>query len=74
MVSYDVCSLFTNVPIEETLKIIKIKLQEDNDLKSRTKLSVEAILTLIEICVNNCYFPLEEKFYNKRQVYQWEVI
>ena len=41
MVSFDVVSLFTRVPIAEALKVIKQRLKKDETLMDRTSISVE---------------------------------
>ena len=43
MVSFDIKSLFTNVPIDEALRVIEQKLLEDETLEDRTALSVKQI-------------------------------
>jgi hypothetical protein len=40
MGSFDVVSLFTTTPVDKSLAIVKVKLQEDITLKDRTNLSV----------------------------------
>jgi hypothetical protein len=44
---FDVVSLFTTTPVDKSLTIVKVKLQEDITLKDRTNLSVESILEMI---------------------------
>ena len=39
LVSFDVSSLFTNVPIQEAVQVIKKKLKEDQSLPGRTSLT-----------------------------------
>ena len=41
--SYDVSALFTSVPIDPALKIIKDLLDKDNTLKERTVMEVETL-------------------------------
>ena len=41
--SYDVSALFTSVPIDKGLEVIKVKLEEDNTLSERTPLDPDII-------------------------------
>ncbi|GJQ86537.1 hypothetical protein Trydic_g10437 [Trypoxylus dichotomus] len=52
LVSFDVTSLFTNVPTEAALAIVKNRLSRDTTSDERTSLSVEAITELLSTCVN----------------------
>ena len=49
LVSFDVESLFTNVPVPETLKIIEDRLSKDETLGDRTNLPVNVIMELLEL-------------------------
>ncbi|XP_071944775.1 uncharacterized protein [Antedon mediterranea] len=64
-VSYDVVSLFTKTPTELALKIIRIKLKNDDDLKERTNLSVDDILELLSLLINTTYFSFNGSFYKQ---------
>ena len=44
LVSYDVRSLLTNVPVNESIAICEKRLREDESLKDRTEMSVEPLL------------------------------
>ena len=46
MVSFDVSSLFTNVPVDKAEHVIHDKLQEDENLEDRTTLSPTGFRTL----------------------------
>jgi len=65
MVSSDVKSLFTNVPVDEALLIIRNKLEHDETLKLRTFLSVESIMELLTLCLKTTYFSYEDHFYQQ---------
>ncbi|GJQ67859.1 hypothetical protein Trydic_g16623 [Trypoxylus dichotomus] len=65
LVSCDVTSLFTNVPTEAALAIVKNRLFRDTTLDERTSLSVEAIIELLSTCVNTTYFQVDNKFYQQ---------
>ena len=54
--SVDVVSLFTNVPIPETLQVFKQLLLEDSSLCERTCFSVNEIIILSEFVLTSCYF------------------
>ena len=49
--SYDVSALFTSVPIDPALNIIKDLLVKDNTLKERTVMEVDDIILLLEFCL-----------------------
>ena len=46
IMSYDVTALFTSIPIDTTINIIKKQLEEDTDLKSRTNMTIKHMLSL----------------------------
>ena len=46
MVSFDVVSLFTAIPVDKVCEYIRNKLTKDKPLHVRTKLSVENIIKL----------------------------
>ena len=63
--SYDVSDLFTSVPIDPALNIIKDLLVKDNTLKERTVMDVEDIILLLEFCLKNTYFSFQGQFYEQ---------
>jgi hypothetical protein len=65
LVSFDVISLFTNVPIDETLDVIGSKLQDDNTLAERSILQVEDIMELLEVYLRTTYFQVDKFFQQK---------
>ena len=65
MSSYDVTALFTSVPINLALNIIKDLLEKDDTLQDRTVLSVQNIIELLEFCLHNTYFSCQKKFYEQ---------
>jgi hypothetical protein len=50
LISFDVVSLFTNVPVDEALRVIRNKLYNDDTLVAQFVLQVEAIVELLQIC------------------------
>ena len=63
--SYDVSALFTSVPIDPALNIIKDLLDKDTTLKERTVMEVEGIILLLEFCLKNTYFSFQDQFYEQ---------
>ena len=63
--SYDVSALFTSVPIDPTLNIIKDLLDKDTTLKERTVMEVGDIILLLEFCLKNTYFSFQGQFYEQ---------
>jgi predicted GIY-YIG superfamily endonuclease len=63
MVSFDVSSLFTNVPVDESVEIILEKLKLDTSLHDRTNLKPESIVELLDMCLKNTYFSYKYEFY-----------
>ena len=49
LVSFDVSSLFTNVPIGEAVQVIQAKLREDDSLAERTPLSPDRVAELLDM-------------------------
>ena len=63
--SYDVSALFTCVPIDPALIIIKDLLDKDTTLKERTVMEVGDIILLLEFCLKNTYFSFQGQFYEQ---------
>ena len=65
--SYDVSALFTSVPIDPALTIIKDLLEKDTTLKERTVMEVSDIILLLEFCLKNTYFyfSFQDQFYEQ---------
>ncbi|XP_072048748.1 uncharacterized protein [Amphiura filiformis] len=64
--SHDVVSLFTNTPIEQSLQVIKSRLENDTTLKERTLLSVDEVLELLQFVLTTTYFLFRGTIYKQR--------
>ena len=60
--SYNVTTLFTSVPVDPALNIIKDLLEKDDKLQDRTVISVHNIIELLGFCLHNAYFSFKNKF------------
>ena len=67
IMSYDVKALFTSVPIEPAIKIIKQHLKNDKELEQRTSMSVQHIIILLEFCLKNTHFIFQDRFYDQTE-------
>ena len=65
MMSFDVESLFTSVPIEPSIEIIKKLLEDDKCLHLRTKMTVNQISCLLKFCLKTTYFTFQGKFFEQ---------
>ena len=63
--SYDVSALFSSVPIDPALKIIKDLLVKDPNLKDRTVIGIDDIILLLEFCLKNTYFSIQGWFFQQ---------
>ena len=63
--SYDVSALFTLVPRDPALNIIKDLLGKDHTLKDRTVLGVNDIILLLEFCLKNTSFSFQDQFFEQ---------
>jgi hypothetical protein len=66
LVSFDVVSLFTSVPVEEALQVISGKLQKDETLASRFSLQVDALMELLKVCLKTTYFQVHNRFFQQK--------
>ena len=58
-------ALFTSVPIDPALKIIKDLLVKDPILKDRTVIGIDDIILLLEFCLKNTYFSFQGQFFEQ---------
>ncbi|XP_064468708.1 uncharacterized protein LOC135382970 [Ornithodoros turicata] len=65
MVSFDVVSLFTNVPIALVIDVAKDRLNSDDTLSERTTLSVTEVISLLTFCLHETYFKFDNVIYKQ---------
>ena len=65
LVSFDITCLFINVPIVESLTIVRNKLERDETLPEWSPLSVKAIKW--ELCLKTIYFQVKDEFYQQSE-------
>jgi hypothetical protein len=61
-----VVSLFTNVPLDEVLEVIKKLPTKDQTLAQRCPLQVDDIMELMEMCLKTTDFKVEDTFFQQK--------
>ena len=67
MVSLDVVSLFTKVPTDETLPVVRDKLAADPLLKERTCIPIDNLMEMLTFCVETTYFGMGSYIYRQEE-------
>ncbi|XP_048259337.1 uncharacterized protein LOC124120314 [Haliotis rufescens] len=62
IISYDVVDLFTNVPIDDTLQILRRRITET---PPETSLTTESIIALTTACISTAYFTWGDEYYQQ---------
>jgi hypothetical protein len=66
MISLDIVNLFTNIPISDTIEIVREKLDLDKSIKERTNVPIDEIIDLINFCMMNTSFSFDGKFFQQK--------
>jgi hypothetical protein len=62
MISFDIKDLYVNIPIDETLNIIKTKLLQNNNIQITYQM-----LSLLKVILSQNYFMFQQKIYQPAQ-------
>ena len=65
MLSFDVVSLFTAIPVDKACDYISNKLLNDDTLASRTSLNSNEIISLLYFVLSNNYFIYDDKIFKQ---------
>ena len=67
LVSFDVVSLFTNIPTDLALLTAKRRLEQDDSWTERTGLTIDDILRFLSLCLNATLVTFMEQHYQQVQ-------
>ena len=65
LVSFNVVSLFTKIPVDLAVKVAEERLREDASLGQRTSLPVEDIIHLLSFCLKTTQFTYNGTYYQQ---------
>ena len=65
MLSFDVVSLFTAIPVDRACDYISNKLLKDETVSSRTSLDSNEVISLLNFVLSNNYFIYDDKIYKQ---------
>ena len=63
MVSFDVKSLFTSVPVKDAVRAIRETLEAETMLQERTGVNTEGLMKLIDLCTSTTHFKFRNRHY-----------
>ena len=63
--SFDVISLFTSIPVDLALKIVKEELENTDIWKEHTKLTIEQIYSLLAFVLKISFFVFNRNHYHQ---------
>ena len=67
LVSFDVKSLFTSIPVEEACHILEEKLEADGELVNRSDLTPKQIAELTRTCLKTTFFKQNGQFFQQTE-------
>ena len=65
MLSFDVTSLYTNIPIIDTLNIIKDYVNKDDQFTSKTAIPQDKFLDLVNLVLTTAFFTFNSRFFQQ---------
>ena len=65
LVSFDVVSFFTKIPVDLAIEVAKKRLREGVSSEKRTSLPVDFLIDLLSFCLNTTYFVYDGTYYQQ---------
>ena len=73
MLSLDVTSLYTNIPVIDTLNIIKGYVNNDDQFTRITTIPQDKFLDLVHLILTTTWYTFNSQFYRQTDGRSWEV-
>ena len=65
LASFDVTSFFTQVPVDDALRVVEAKLCADETLPERTSIPSAHLIELVELCLGSTYLEFQGRLYEQ---------
>ena len=65
LVSYDVSSLFTCIPVDSAVQVVTDLLKQHRDWKAKTNLTSNQVVELLQLYLNSSYFVARGQYYQQ---------
>ena len=65
LVSFDVVSLFTNVPVDLACRVVGVRLYADESLSECTTLSLDEVMRLLRFCFDATFVAYQIEWYQQ---------
>ena len=65
MVSFGVKNFFTQVPIDEALRVTERKLARDQSKTERASIPAPQLVDFVELCLHSSYFQFQDSLYER---------
>ena len=72
MGSFDITSFYPNIPIIDTLNIIKNDVNNDDQFTRKMAIPQDKFLYLVNMVLTTTWFTVNSQFTNKQMALQWE--
>ncbi|VDP99737.1 unnamed protein product [Trichobilharzia regenti] len=63
MTRFDVVSIFTGIPIYDSLDIMKYELENNQEVLAKSSLSIEEFIKCLKLCLESTYVTFKDKLY-----------
>ena len=67
LVSLDIVNLYTNIPINDTLNILRDNLMKCNKLNTQ---AIDELINLLKVILNQNYFEFDNRFYSHKEIHK----
>ena len=71
LVSFDVTALYTSLPVDRTLKVVAVLLEDDDLPRVSSSLTTQQVVDLLELCLRSTFFSSKTSSSNLVLEWRW---